>query len=129
MEVAGANRRWRCQFRCRGSRRESAVAQLFSLGGLRISNMEHQITFLRAFRDCFCIGLACVSLVKRASASGQVLWPRLGSEERRELLLAGFTSGEDSWVSKWAFSTRIIWLFMLAFVVVTTIVECTHLAR
>jgi hypothetical protein len=26
--VAGANRRWRCQFRCRGSRRESAVAQL-----------------------------------------------------------------------------------------------------
>ena len=32
MEVAGANRRWRFQFRCRGSRRESAVAQLFSLG-------------------------------------------------------------------------------------------------
>ena len=31
MEVAGANRRWRCPFRCRGSRRESAVAQLFSL--------------------------------------------------------------------------------------------------
>jgi hypothetical protein len=31
MEVAGA-RRWR-QFRYRGSRRESAVAQLFSLGG------------------------------------------------------------------------------------------------
>ena len=27
-----SNRRWRCQFRCRGSRRESAVAQLFSLG-------------------------------------------------------------------------------------------------
>jgi hypothetical protein len=26
-QVAGAsNRRWRCQFRCRGSRRESAVA-------------------------------------------------------------------------------------------------------
>src|SRR5271154_6168795 len=30
-QVAGANRRWRCQFRYRGSRRESAVAQLFSL--------------------------------------------------------------------------------------------------
>ena len=30
-KVAGANRRWRCQFRCRGSRRESEVA-LFSLG-------------------------------------------------------------------------------------------------
>ena len=26
--LAGANRRWRWQFRCRGSRRESAVAQL-----------------------------------------------------------------------------------------------------
>jgi hypothetical protein len=36
MEVAGANRRWRCQFRYRGTRRESAVAQLFSLGGFRI---------------------------------------------------------------------------------------------
>jgi hypothetical protein len=34
MEVAGANRRWRGQFRYRGSRRESAVAQLFSLGHL-----------------------------------------------------------------------------------------------
>ena len=32
-QVAGANRRWRLPFRCRGSRRESAVAQLFSLGG------------------------------------------------------------------------------------------------
>jgi hypothetical protein len=30
--VAGANRRWRCQFRYRGPRCESAVAQLFSLG-------------------------------------------------------------------------------------------------
>jgi hypothetical protein len=29
-----SNRRWRCQFRCRGSRRESAVAQLFSLGDI-----------------------------------------------------------------------------------------------
>jgi hypothetical protein len=32
-QVAGANRRWRWQFRCRGSRRESAVAQLSTLGG------------------------------------------------------------------------------------------------
>ena len=32
-KVAGANRRWRrCQFHRRGSRRESAVARLFSLG-------------------------------------------------------------------------------------------------
>jgi len=29
-QIAGANRRWRGQFRCRGSRRESAVAQLTS---------------------------------------------------------------------------------------------------
>jgi hypothetical protein len=43
MEVAGANRRWRGQFRCRGSRRESAVAQLFSLGikiGLRLEMVD-----------------------------------------------------------------------------------------
>ena len=39
MEVAGANRRWRSQFRYRGSRRESAVAQLFSLGHMKI--MRH----------------------------------------------------------------------------------------
>jgi hypothetical protein len=30
-----SNRRWRLQFRCRGSRRKSAVAQLFSLGIMR----------------------------------------------------------------------------------------------
>ena len=30
-QVAGANRRWRCQFRCRGSHHESAVAQLSTL--------------------------------------------------------------------------------------------------
>src|ERR1019366_10261344 len=29
---AGTNRRWRWPFRCRGSRRESAVVQFFSLG-------------------------------------------------------------------------------------------------
>ena len=32
----GANRRWRCQFRYRGSRRESAVAQLSTLIWLTI---------------------------------------------------------------------------------------------
>ena len=36
MEVAGANRRWRGPFRYRGSRRESAVALLFSLIWLTI---------------------------------------------------------------------------------------------
>ena len=30
-KIAGANRRWRGQFRCRGSRRTSAVAQFFWL--------------------------------------------------------------------------------------------------
>jgi hypothetical protein len=30
--IMASNRRWRGQFRCRGSRHESAVAQLFSLG-------------------------------------------------------------------------------------------------
>jgi hypothetical protein len=32
--VTLGNRRWRLQFRCRGSRRRSAVAQLFSLGSM-----------------------------------------------------------------------------------------------
>jgi hypothetical protein len=32
MEVTGANRRWRLQFLYRGSRRESARAQLSTLG-------------------------------------------------------------------------------------------------
>jgi hypothetical protein len=45
MEVAGANRRWRLQFRYRGSRRESAVAQLFSLGG-----SEHHTFYERIIR-------------------------------------------------------------------------------
>jgi hypothetical protein len=31
--VAGANRRWRCTFRYRGSRREPVLAQLPTLGG------------------------------------------------------------------------------------------------
>jgi hypothetical protein len=37
MEVAGANRRWPSQFRYRGSRRESAVAQLSTLDEKSIS--------------------------------------------------------------------------------------------
>ena len=42
MEVAGANRRWRLQFRYRGSRRESAVAQLFSLGDSTRNSPQQQ---------------------------------------------------------------------------------------
>ena len=42
MEVAGANRRWRWPFRCRGSRRRSAVAQLSTLG---------HITHMKDFSD------------------------------------------------------------------------------
>jgi len=30
-KITAANRRWRCQFRCRGSRHESAVVQLSTL--------------------------------------------------------------------------------------------------
>src|SRR5208283_2058741 len=48
MEVAGANRRWRCPFRCRGSRRESAVAQLFSLGEYRTMNIHDSIAIIAA---------------------------------------------------------------------------------
>ena len=40
-QVAGANRRWRFLFRCRGSRRESAVVQLFSLGIMSATLQEY----------------------------------------------------------------------------------------
>src|ERR1035437_6341803 len=40
--LAGANRRWRWPFRCRGSRRESAVAQLFSLGSAAMLSSIHR---------------------------------------------------------------------------------------
>ena len=39
--VAGANRRWRLPFRYRGSRRESAVAQLFSLADYALGIFHH----------------------------------------------------------------------------------------
>jgi hypothetical protein len=38
-KLPGANRRWRLPFRYRGSRRESAVAQLFSLGSMSNSKL------------------------------------------------------------------------------------------
>jgi hypothetical protein len=49
MEVAGANRRWRCQFRYRGSRRESAVAQLSTLAALPV---------MRTFKKLVIVGVA-----------------------------------------------------------------------
>jgi len=49
MEVAGANRRWRGQFRCRGSRRESAVAQLFSL--IWLNNVKRAVVCFP--KSCF----------------------------------------------------------------------------
>ena len=48
MEVAGANRRWRLQFRYRGSRRESAVAQLSTLGHIHAMTEDDYISDLRA---------------------------------------------------------------------------------
>jgi len=41
-----SNRRWRLQFRYRGSRRESAVAQLFSLGVIRHDIMNVMIAMI-----------------------------------------------------------------------------------
>src|ERR1019366_4163384 len=38
------NRRWRLQFRCRGSRHESAVAQLSTLGVIRVLRFWHEGT-------------------------------------------------------------------------------------
>ena len=63
MEVAGANRRWRWPSRCRGSRRESAVAQLFSLDLIRI------MYFIRAILICFLV----VSLISGCGRSERVV--------------------------------------------------------
>ena len=77
MEVAGANRRWRLPFRCRGSRRESAVAQLFSLGNLP---MKYFLPFLFALvvltgckTEDYATGKSPVCEVHRRSQRGWVL--------------------------------------------------------
>ena len=43
-----SNRRWRLQFRCRGSRHRSAVAQLFSLDGMASLLMKSTLLLLLA---------------------------------------------------------------------------------
>ena len=52
MEVAGANRRWRCQFRYRGSRRESAVAQLSTLDGYDLEPIQKVQILTNRDVDC-----------------------------------------------------------------------------
>ena len=61
--VAGANRRWHLQFRCRGSRHESAVAELFSLAMKR--------TLLVAAGLCWIIALECHSANGFAEAESE----------------------------------------------------------
>jgi len=66
-QVAGANRRWRWPFRCRGSRRESAVAQLFSLGGtarMKDSSKRHspERSLIIAMIFCVFCSLALISV-------------------------------------------------------------------
>jgi len=58
--LAGANRRWRCQFRCRGSRRESAVAQLSTLGhkASALQIMFHAISHSPWFLIGLCLVMA-----------------------------------------------------------------------
>ena len=57
-QVAGANRRWRLPFRYRGSRRESAVAQLFSLGHIRTMSTKHETPILT--RVLYVFGVATI---------------------------------------------------------------------
>ena len=49
MEVAGANRRWRCPFRFAGGVLGSAVAQFSSLGIIRVNEHTHRISRSRSF--------------------------------------------------------------------------------
>ena len=71
MEVAGANRRWRWQFRCRGSRRESAVAQLFSLG---------HITLMKIFESILVVVAFTLFATHSASAQGYVSFDSADSD-------------------------------------------------
>jgi hypothetical protein len=60
-----SNRRWRCQFRYRGLRCESAVAQLFSLGIIRApNNMKPKDIFriIVATGGLYCFILGAVHL-------------------------------------------------------------------
>ena len=71
MEVAGANRRWRLQFRYRGSRRESAVAQLSTLG--HITLYEKYIRNRCTRRWCFTNHIGSHVIVCH-----QIVWSEFG---------------------------------------------------
>jgi hypothetical protein len=75
-----SNRRWRCQFRCRGSRRESAVAQLFSLGGM---SATRSILPILTLRRGVLLGVLVCSLIHFILFSGYVdfIWRHFNSEE------------------------------------------------
>ena len=74
-----SNRRWRGQFRYRGSRRESAVAQLFSLGVIAMS----PLICAPLFRRCSIRASRADSLIHRfgSSAALDVLLPSLGFQD------------------------------------------------
>ena len=61
-----SNRRWRLPFRCRGSRRESAVAQLSTLGGYTI--MKRYIIILAMLTVVSSIAFAAQWLVDQKIA-------------------------------------------------------------
>src|ERR1017187_481554 len=62
-QVAGANRRWRFQFRCRGSHHESAVAQLSTSRRLR----AHHIMSITEFKE---IDRALNTIIRYVLAGG-----------------------------------------------------------
>jgi len=73
--LAGANRRWRCQFRYRGSHRESAVAQLFSLGQRMTTRVQVSVVLVLMAALCGCASQskpearsACVALFRSDSS-------------------------------------------------------------
>ena len=82
-QVAGANRRWRCQFRCRGPRRESAVAQLFSFAESACMNLQSLIVVvLRLMALNFSLQVAVQlspQLLRFSEVSRQGGMPGMGS--------------------------------------------------
>ena len=85
--VAGAKRRWRCPFRYRGSRRESAVAQLFSLGSMNDRKLFDEPKIFAQIGACLCALIGAVYCVLTA----QLLFQRAFYSVRDAVIIIAYT--------------------------------------
>ena len=105
MEVAGANRRWRCQFRCRGSRRESAVALSQYLAKLKDDEQLGLPPFMDRQDILFGMVMTHARLAHLYQMSGQT---NLSAQETAEALRCAKMSGKFLWVTNQAMLARFV---------------------